>query len=185
MIGIKFDKNRSFFDRVPVLNALDEGTRNALATGGARIRQTARRSMRSRKKASEPGQPPSAHRQDELHPRGPLLKDRLYFAYDHAERSVVVGPEQLGGSGSPERLEKGGQVRIRRRAPRPPGRKATRKQLAAFRRKLKDKTLARPSKAPELVSVTVYVASRPFMIPALNIEKPGLPGAFADTVRLK
>ena len=97
---LKFAVN-SFFDRPAVANALEQGNKRALSKIGAFIRQRARTSIRKRKKASDPGQPPSSH--------VGFLKKGILFAYDAASKSVVVGPILSSSqSGAPERLEYGG-----------------------------------------------------------------------------
>lgn len=180
MIGLQFDKARTFFDKEEVVRRLAPAKRQALNRGGGMLRQTMRRSMRLRKKASAPGSPPSAHRQDEQHPRGPLLKDRLYYAFDAAQESVVTGPEQLGRSDAPDDLEHGGEGRTRipkRRS----GVKRTRltpAALAAFKRKLAAGTIKR-----KLVPFRTFkIDARPFAAPALETERPKLAGLFADVI---
>ena len=76
--------NFVFFDKQAVLNATDEATRQALSKFGAFVRTRARSSIRSRKKISRPGQPPSSH--------SGHLKRLIYFGYDKPNKSVVVGP---------------------------------------------------------------------------------------------
>jgi hypothetical protein len=181
MIGLTFDKAKTFFDKAAVIEATDVATRKALSKGGSMVRQTARRSMRSRKKASAPGSPPSAHRKSDTHPRGPLLKDRLYFAYESNARSVVVGPEKLGRSNAPEVMEKGGTIKTKVKAART-GKPKSAAAVAAFRRKLAAGTLKTKSKPTEATR-DVKVAERPFMVPALNKEKPKLSGLWADSVK--
>jgi hypothetical protein len=39
-----------------------------------------------------------------------LLKDRLFFGYDPASKSVVVGPERVGKADAPPLLEFGGSA---------------------------------------------------------------------------
>jgi|TARA_R110000868_G_scaffold410438_1_gene698460 hypothetical protein len=181
MIGLTFDKAKTFFDKAAVIDATDVATRKALSKAGSMIRQTARRSMRSRKKPSAPGSPPSAHRKSDTHPRGPLLKDKLFFAYEPNRRSVVTGPEKLGRSNAPEVMEKGGTVKVKVR-PAPTGKPRSAASVAAFRRKLAAGTLKTKPKATESTR-DVKIAERPFMVPALNKEKPKLAGLWADSVK--
>ncbi len=68
--------------------------------------------------SSQPGEPPRSI--------FGLLRDHIYFVYDPARRSVVVGPAELNGTGgeAPAVLEFGGSVTNRRNrrstiAPRP------------------------------------------------------------------
>ena len=97
-----------FFDRQAVMNAMDKATRRVLSRFGAFVRSTARRSIRKRKRPSLPGQPPSSHQGH--------LKRFLFFSYDPAARSVVIGPVKLGSKkgSTPEVLEYGG-VSVNRR----------------------------------------------------------------------
>lgn len=93
-----------FFDRQAVIRAADRGTRRALSRFGAFVRTSARHSIRKRKAVSEPGQPPSSH--------VGLLRKLIYFGYDAARRSVVIGPTPLHGTAEvPPLLEYGGKAR--------------------------------------------------------------------------
>jgi len=97
-----------FFDRRAVAGAVDRGTRRVLSRFGAFVRTTARHSIRPRKKVSEPGQPPSSH--------VGLLRKLIYFGYDAARKSVVIGPTPLRGTAQvPPLLEYGGRARRRGR----------------------------------------------------------------------
>jgi hypothetical protein len=113
-----------FFDRKKVTRAVDKATRVVLSKAGAFIRTTARHSIRQRKAASAPGEPPSSH--------AGLLKRFILFGYDARRQTVVVGPMRLNQKvgNAPEALEHGGasvvveglrrrrrkrRVRIRRR----------------------------------------------------------------------
>lgn len=107
-----------FFNREKVLAAMDEATHVALLKAGAWVRKVAQRSMRYRKKASAPGQPPSARKGE----AGSLLRKLLFFAYDESSRQVVVGPLRLGaGADVPKLHEFGGIRRGMRRKPKQVG----------------------------------------------------------------
>lgn len=115
-----------FFDRQFVIESVNEKTRKALSHIGGLVRTIARRSIRKRKKESEPGQPPSSH-SGLL--RGTGSGPGIYYAFDPVHTSVVIGPTPLnqisyvfvgGGEGRkfirgaiPSILEKGGMVGIR------------------------------------------------------------------------
>lgn len=91
-----------FFDRAKVLNAVDSATRKVLSKFGAYVRTRAKSSIRQRKKVSQPGHPPSSHTGD--------LKRFIFFSYDPAKRSVVIGPTLLNrsdGGSIPATLEHG------------------------------------------------------------------------------
>jgi len=130
-----------FFDRAAVRRRLDRRKRGLLSRAGSFIRTAAKSSLkRARQKGlgemtaeereryeirraiarrkglrtprrpervSEPGQPPF------LHVRPSPLKRLIYFAYDPARDSVVVGPLRFGPAGA-EALEYGGPVCVRR-----------------------------------------------------------------------
>ena len=94
----------AFFDRAAVTSAVDKGTKKALSRAGAFVRTRARSSIRSRKAVSAPGQPPSSHEGS--------LKRLLYFSWDAAARSVVVGPVPFRRGVAPRLLEFGGPTTI-------------------------------------------------------------------------
>ena len=111
MIG--FEITKLFFDKKAVRDKVDVGTRRVLSRFGAFVRRTARSSIRKRKKASEPGAPPSSHIG--------LLKKFIYFGYDPSANSVVIGPVRLSQNGrgeAPELLEYGGTTTLQRRGKR-------------------------------------------------------------------
>ena len=95
-----------FFDRKAVTDKLDPAERKALSKFGAYVRTRSRSSIRSRKKTSAPGQPPSSH--------VGTLKRLIFFGYDASAKSVVVGPV-LGGNSpeAPRVLEEGGPEKLR------------------------------------------------------------------------
>jgi len=76
-----------FFDSPRVMRAVDRATRRVLSRFGAFVRQTAKTSIRKRKRISRPGEPPSSH--------AGLLRAFIYFGYDADRRSVVIGPTPL------------------------------------------------------------------------------------------
>lgn len=101
-----------FFDRQAVISAVDAAKRKVLSKAGAFIRQTAKTSIRKRKGTSQPGQPPFSH-------EGSLRKF-IYFGYDRASDSVVVGPVGFKNSTAPAVLEHGGATAVVRRGKRAP-----------------------------------------------------------------
>jgi len=110
-----------FFDPQRVVRPAEAAHRKQLIQAGAFVRTAARSSIRSRRRVSAAGQPPSSHTG--------LLKRFIFFGSDPARQSVIVGPMALnskGGSG-PETLsalEHGGSstyvegIRQRRRKKR-------------------------------------------------------------------
>ena len=91
-----------FFDRDKVRRKTDAGTRRVLSKFGAFVRTAARHSIRTRKRTSAPGEPPSSHTG--------LLKRFIFFGYDRGRRSVVIGPMRLNQKvgDAPAALEYGG-----------------------------------------------------------------------------
>jgi len=96
-----------FFDREKVIRSVERGQRRAMTRVGGFVRTTARRSIRKRKRASEPGKPPSSHTG--------LLRGGIFFNYEPDQGTVVIGPVKFKNSNAPEVLEYGGTATIRRR----------------------------------------------------------------------
>lgn len=134
-----------FFDRHAVMRAVNKAKRAALSKAGAFIRVTARRSMRRKKGSAPPGKPPHVHTG--------LLSRFVYFGYDPASDSVVVGPAGFKRSTAPNVLEFGGKSEVR-----------TRRRGKVARRR-------------------VTIEARPFMGPALEKERPKLPALWAGSVK--
>lgn len=94
-----------FFDAPAVLRAVDRATRRVFGRFGAITRGVARRSMRRRRRSAAAGQPPSAHQG--------LIKRFLFFVFDPAARSVVIGPAKIDSPAYDDALdvlEHGGQA---------------------------------------------------------------------------
>lgn len=100
---------KRFFDRQKVADAAERATDRVLWKAGAYIRTRARRSIRRRKRPSQPGNPPSHHAD-----RGGGFGDGLkfiLFGKDGPGR-VIVGPvgHSSGRSSVPQLMERGGTV---------------------------------------------------------------------------
>ena len=95
-----------FFSTKAVTSRVDAATRRVLSKFGAFVRRTAKGSIRKRKRASKPGQPPSSHTG--------LLKKFIWFGYEPNRHSVVIGPAKLTSKNSeaPEKLEHGGTATL-------------------------------------------------------------------------
>jgi len=163
MIGFKLDQaKKMFFDAPAIMRAVDAATRKVLSRFGAFVRTAAQSSMlrhpvrkgfgakskvSDRAGVSKPGEPPFPH-------TGLLVKN-IYFGYDRAQRSVVIGATRLNAQSmnAPEVLEYGGTSQI-----------VTRR---------KGKRTMVPAK----------IAARPFMHPALGTELPKLPAMWRDSVK--
>lgn len=171
-----------FFTTDRVIRAVDAATRRNLSRFGAFVRSDARHSIRKRKRPSAPGQPPTN--------RTGLLKRHIYFAYDAAKKSVVIGPARLGGvkgDGAPRTLEYGGSAKVRnpRRRLRQVGDggeirvggrdAATTKQGVTY---CLIRTPAQARRANRLnrelygAARVVRIAARPFMTPAFRKNLP-------------
>lgn len=109
-----------FLDRAAVAAKLDPEVRKALSKFGAFVRQRSRTSLKYGTGVSAPGATPTVHRAQtkaktskktgkvtvqQVSP----LRELIFFAFDPATESVVIGPT-VGGSasGAPEALEHGG-----------------------------------------------------------------------------
>ena len=150
MVG--FEKKKLFFDRQIVIDAVGKATAKNLSKAGSFIRTSARSSLRRRKSTSPPGEPPSVHSKD----RVATLKN-IWFVFDPANRSVIVGPLKLERSrleGSdrktvPSLHELGGAAVVKNKK---------RKRRARY-------------------------APRPFMGPAMQRELPKFEGLWANSVK--
>lgn len=143
----------SFFDRPAVQRALDRTTRRSLSHGGGLVRKIGRRSIRKAPagKVSRPGQPPFSHPPH-------LLRDKIFYAWDPATNSLVIGPAKLNKPGSaPATLEQGGEGTI----------------LLRGRRRQDG------SREPTVVRRARFKA-RPYMAPALAKAAPKLAEMFRD-----
>jgi hypothetical protein len=108
-IGLRLKQAQSqFFDRAKVQRSVSRAERRVLSRFGAYVRQDARSRIRRRKRPSRPGESPTN--------QTGLLKRNIFFVYDEARRSVVIGPIRLNrGTDAPATLEHGGVVLIRPR----------------------------------------------------------------------
>jgi len=107
-IGVQAKVKTLFFDRERVRKMVDRKRRRALARTGGLTRTIARRSIRKRKKISQPGRPPHSHEGS--------LKRGIFFAFEPRRRSVVIGPVSHGNSDAPAALEYGGTTKFGTRA---------------------------------------------------------------------
>jgi hypothetical protein len=99
-LSLKF--KLQFFDRRAVIRAMGARKRAALSRIGSFVRTRAKSLIRSRKGVAKPGQPPSSH--------VGTLKGLIFFGYDFATQSAVVGPVRFGTGDAPNLLEFGGVV---------------------------------------------------------------------------
>lgn len=172
---IEFKQTKAFFDRPAVIRAIGRAEAAYLSKAGAFVQRRARSSIRRRKKASAPGQPPSAHSK-----RNPSLKTIL-FAYESNRESVIVGPVKLnqvefaiqGTTSVPSRLEFGGAATIREE------RYLNSKSGTWYRR---DGRRADDPRNKEYRTRRATYAKRPFMKPALAAEAKNFPDLWANSI---
>lgn len=195
----------AFFDSRPVLDAVDKATRKVFSRFGAFVRTRAKSSIRPRKAPSAPGSPPSSHTG--------ILKRFIYFAYSSDTQSVIIGPAATnqvgfdtklsGGVGTiPEILERGGSAGVVEEAYRLPSQPnkvywvrrdlrymgkvallSNLRERAASGRRLAGRNGATIIPCGQNRFRTYKVAARPFMGPAFEREKQGLPAMWADSVK--
>ncbi|GIK17588.1 MAG: hypothetical protein BroJett003_25520 [Planctomycetota bacterium] len=134
-----------FFDKPTVLRAVDKAKRAVLSKAGAFIRTTAKYSIRTKTGSAPAGRPPHSHEGS--------LRRLIYFGYDPASDSVVVGPVGFKRSTAPNVLEFGGKTEVSRR------------------------------RRGKVVRTRVTIDQRPFMGPALEKERPQLPKRWGGSVR--
>lgn len=188
-----------FFDRAKVLALVEKKRLRVMRQAGGFTRTTARRSIRKRKAASTPGNPPSSH--------SDLLKDFIFFAYDPSRDTVVVGPTPLnwihfqvaGGRAEPglipKTLEHGGSYRVIEEY-FPPF-TSHGEQLGGYWRRLDLRRRGSSAVANALLAGrgatfndnptrirTVTILPRPYMRPAAAKAAARFVGAFKDSVGL-
>lgn len=92
-IGMKLDQAKTvFFDR-NLDAALSDGKRRALSRAGAFVRRTMKGSIRKAKKSADPGKPPKS--------KTGLLKKLIFFVYERAKQTVIIGPAKVNNTGFP------------------------------------------------------------------------------------
>lgn len=86
-------REQTFFNRRPVINALDQKWRSVMAKLGGFMRTTIQRSMRHKDGPSKEGKPPHAHR--DYNGNAGKLRALVEFGYDQSEKALVVGPHKI------------------------------------------------------------------------------------------
>lgn len=151
-VSITIPKGAIFFDTPRVLAEVEKTNRQSMARAGGYIRAVAIRSMKTTGGHSRPGSPPHAHRDT-----GELLKKLLFFAYDPATKSTVIGPVGFSGSEVPSRLEYGHIFTAR-----------SRRVLVRYPGGGRGKGRTPPGRRWVTLNGRIAVAPRPFMGPALR-----------------
>ena len=154
-----------FFDATPVIRAMDDATRRVLSKFGSFVRTRARTSMKKRKTPSAPGRPPrvvTGH-----------LRRLIFFGYDFAKASVVIGPTPFRGPAiAPRLLEEGGTTVAKR----------DRFWRAGVGSNAKGQ-FTRGKWGRVAKGEPIRVAPRPYMGPAFHKEIPSLPALWRDSIR--
>lgn len=191
MLNVKYE-----FDRLTVEDATIKGQKEAFRRAGAVVRLTARRSIRTVKKPSTPGNPP--------HARGRRFKNSITYQSDAG--GVVVGPVRFQNFDStPAVLEYGGQRttalgaivarklradKVLNRQNQLPPRKSKRTgkdwRAKVHNRDAMIKRLRAAGKIGENVLTTdesrekktFRIAPRPYMGPALNVNRDKITSFF-------
>jgi hypothetical protein len=172
-VGLRMAKE-GFFRPEAILRAVDAAKRREMGHFGGYVRKVAKHSMKHRRGYSDPGTPPSRH--------VGLISTLLFYSYDAASDSVVIGPVLSGGKREgattvPELMEHGGRVR----------RKVTRGLLGAlYSARHSTPRTAGMFKAlrPKLGQrVTMRYPARPFMGPAFQAATDRLEPFWKDSVR--
>ena len=160
MIGMRLKTMNAskFFDSKKVMSKADKAASRTLRKFGRYVRQTARRSIRKRKKISAPGQPPSSH--------VGTLKKLIFWDYNPSTRNVVIGPLLHGNAvndvGVARKLEEGGSIRLLKRV------RASKTRVGSRRIRTKKK---------------VFIKPRPYMGPAFKAEQATLPALLRNSIR--
>lgn len=169
---------RSFFDRPEVIAKIGKRVAKGLNRAGGSVKLTSQRSLRRRKKSSEPGTPPTRRTET-----GRGLSAILY-GFDGRD-SVVIGPVKFNGSRGIEPMstvpglhERGEAATIAESRFVMPSGEAT-PWRAASRRPVR----LRPGQRVEQRRRSVKYSARPFMQPALEKIKPRLPKLFAGSIK--
>lgn len=116
MSEVQVKVTRVFFDDPKIKRLMSKKERTALSQAGACVRETARQSIKYRKRMiSKPGDPPFTHTKSSKSGRASIRM--ILFAYSPTAHGVVIGP--IGMSNvrdqsvkAPTLLEFGGEVKL-------------------------------------------------------------------------
>lgn len=198
-MSLRYDVKKMFFDRQAVIDAIGRGNVKTLGRAGAFIQRRAKSSIRKRKRASRPGEPPSSH--------VGTLRNLIYFGFDTGTRSVVIGPTPVGAIGRvPPTLEYGGPSVVRKNPRRrqrkvgdggeirldgprskttkrtPDGKWVTYTKLTTQAQADRANQLNEELYGPEYIGGKP-IEARPYMGPALRAEMPNLPTMWANSIQ--
>lgn len=161
---VKMGITNLFFDRAAVLNVIGKARAKILLQQGRMVRKRAQASLKYGEEVSTPGSPPRVHK-TVMHTRtsrstGKVrrrmvspLREYLYFAYNPQDDNVVVGPTRYNYA---------------IRAGKTPG-------VLEYGGTTVSYTYGK--------RITVRIAARPYMAPALAAEAPGFAVMWRGQVR--
>jgi hypothetical protein len=196
---------KMFFDRRAVIDRIGRANAGVLAKAGAFIRRTAKGKIRYARSPSKPGSPPHAH-ESKKHGKDSPLRELIFFGYDDATNSLVVGPTPFQGPAiAPRVLELGGTAparknplrRIRKvgdggeiRIDGPASRSTKKNWFGAMVTYVRLRTQSQADLANQLQELLygpltigpVSIAARPYMGPSLEENLPKLPSLWANSV---
>lgn len=137
-----------FWDHRELIEQAQKAKARVMKRAGGLVRGIMRRSIKNRKDPSPVGTPPSAHT------KGGGIKNLIFWDYDPATESVIIGPALKSDAMSnlapvPGTLERGGRSRI--------------KLSKALKRKLGKET------------IVATIRPRPFAAPALKAFETSYP----------
>lgn len=93
---------KTLFEPAKPLRLMDRASLRVMYKWGGYARRVARNSIKKRKSAAQPGQPPSRVND--------VLRGNIFFAVDQVNRTVIAGPQQVPSldNNTPRLLEEGG-----------------------------------------------------------------------------
>jgi hypothetical protein len=179
------------FDSAKLKQKSHQANFRSLGHAGAAIRLTARRSIRRRKKSSQPGSPP--------HTQTGSLKRSIRYEVNKSKPDVVIGPvneiagriwnlHEHGGVSKKRRLLKRHRFRVGEFGPirvKQPGytTKFTRVRLTSAAQAARATRLIEAENERRGSTGPSRYPKRPFMKPALNINRSRLPTFWHNSVR--
>jgi hypothetical protein len=190
-LGVNAAKG-GFLDRAKIMKAVGRARARVLNEQGRLVRKLAMESLVYARDSAPAGSPPHAHKTGQrtrvskstgrVRTRSvSLLREFLFYAYDSASQSVVVGPAKLNGTKGtgtgqtvPSVQEHGGTVRT-----------AAREIFitnAAGRDARSGRFVSR-GKTRVAVGGTIRIRPHPYMGPALEKARPSFAAMWRDQVR--
>lgn len=167
LVNLTMNEAKSYFNPKPAIDRVERVEQRFLFRYGSMVRQEAKFSIRKRKTASAPGNPPHSHEGS--------LKRGIVFIVDRDRFNVVIFPTVFRSSRDvPGKLEFGGithrKSKLRRYQKRPRGRKGPRGGRTVV----------------EVIPAGTHrIQSRPYMDPAKKRIESKLTGIWAYARNIK